>query len=80
MNSIEWDDIENILFDGTVRDIQKLKCPDCGGIICYEYNNEFKTLIIKCVGCGLLSKSIKLLNIPNCVNFFGDNYCIQSVD
>ena len=33
VGNMDWDDVDDILYDRTKEEISKLRCPDCGGMI-----------------------------------------------
>lgn len=70
---MEWQDIEDILFDGTKEEINEITCPECRGNISFKYyEGYFK---IECIYCHTVSKMYKA-PIPNCVEHFGNEYII----
>lgn len=71
-----WDDIDDVLYDGTREAIKKLKCPDCGGVIHYRYEDEYGAMEVKCVSCGYCSKS-RGGPKPRCAEIFGSDYTIK---
>lgn len=69
---MDWYDIEDILYDGTKEEIEKLRCPDCGGNISFSCSIKYKRFVLKCDSCGYLSISNGFLKEPNCYKFFGE--------
>ena len=70
---MEWQEIEDDLFDGTIEEMNKIICPECRGNIRFEYNEgNFK---IECISCHTTVKMYKA-PIPNCVEHFGNEYTI----
>ena len=70
---MNWDDIDDVLYDGTKLDIQKAVCPECKGMLSFNYTeNIFK---IECCKCGHLSVAYNS-PLPNCVKFFGNQHTI----
>lgn len=67
---MNWYDVEDILFDGSKEEMNKLSCPDCGGVIKVTYNNEVRAMQIVCKGCGHLER-LNGGEIPNFYNYFG---------
>ena len=59
---MNWDDVEKILFDGTVEQIDAVECPECGGDLRMSY---FPT---RMAGDFLVDTNvvIKLLNGDEC--------------
>ncbi len=76
---MDWDDVEEILFDGTKETIKNLKCVNegCSGNIEYEFNSKFNSFVVKCQKCGHYSKSNGVFYIPSCVKIFGDKFMIS---
>lgn len=78
-NAKDWDDISIILYEGSKEEIEKLKCPICGGKISYSFNLEVGSNMIKCNGsCGMVSRGHNDIDdIPNCVKYFGEVNIIE---
>lgn len=72
-----WDDVEDVLFDGTQEEVGLLRCPECSGKILFEYDERNRSFLIKCVKCGYLSKSHGVHYKPNCVKFLGYKHMIN---
>ncbi len=72
---MSWDDIYDILYDGTKEEISKLRCPDCGGGLSFRFSeyDGGSTFTLRC-GCTL-SRGHKGPK-PNCAEFFGNEYTI----
>lgn len=60
-----WDDVEDVLYDGADNDIKSLKCPDCGSLIHYQYNEETNSLKYGCKKCGIVVRGHKCSKKPN---------------
>lgn len=73
---MDWDDLDDILYDGTEEEIKKARCPVCGGSIRYRYGDKCGTFQTWCDHCGIYSKGIKGPK-PNCAELFGDEYTIK---
>ena len=71
-----WYDIENILFDGTKENIEKLRCPECGGKISFSCSMKYARFVLRCNSCGYLSVSHGFYATPNCCSIFGDEYTL----
>lgn len=76
---MSWDDIDDILYDGTTAEIQNVKCPECGGEISYEYSDESRSFSIVCKKCGHISRASGG-PIPNCVKFFGSKATLPRIE
>jgi ribosomal protein S27E len=75
---MDWDDLDHVLYDGTKEEILKVRCPDCGGKISFQYFEREglkSSFTIKCSGCYTLSKGCGGPK-PNCAEFFGNEYTI----
>lgn len=58
-------EMENILYDGTKKEIENARC-ECGGIPNYYFSHD--TFTICCNKCGLVSRYIKS-PVPNCIKY-----------
>ncbi len=67
---MSWDDVEDILFDGSYESIRTIVCPDCGHPISYRYSANTKSMQITCINCGYISRSTGVME-PNCAKLFG---------
>lgn len=68
-----WYDIDDILYDGTKKEMDKVLCPDCSSKISYRYSDNPRGFEVRCAGCGYLSRSMGG-DRPNCVDIFGNEY------
>lgn len=66
---MSWYDVEDTLFDGTEEEMNKLSCPDCGGVIKVKYDAEVRGMQIECKDCGHIERSSGG-DIPNFYNIF----------
>lgn len=73
---MDWLDVNDMLYDGKKEDIKKLRCPDCGGFIEYEYVGSIGVFKVSCTSCGYVSKENGAPE-PNCVKYFGRKYIIE---
>ena len=62
---MDWNDVNDILWDGTAEEIAAVRCPDCGGIIKYEYFPQTRNTTIGCKGCRLISRGHGSHYVPN---------------
>ena len=53
---MSWDDIDDIIYDGTQEQINSIKCPECGGELRLSYFPLTRSVEIYCRGCGTLIK------------------------
>ena len=84
MPAVDWEEVDDILFDGTPEEIVKIKCPDCGGVLSYSYarfeDDNTASSSLWCNSCPILIRS----NIgskrptPNCVEFYGAEFKIDA--
>jgi hypothetical protein len=71
---LDWDDINVFLFDGTKKQIQSLRCPDCRGRLQFHFYPEIREFHLRCIGeCGHIELCHKTDRIPNCFRFFGNS-------
>ena len=77
---MNWDDVDEIIFDGNQDDIKNLGCPECGGKISLQYIEEFKTLACRCLRCGTMTKGHGVPYVPNFVKFFGNEYITEPIE
>ena len=62
---MSWDDIEDILFDGTPEQIEAVKCPECKGNLRFAYFAKTKNMEIVCKQCHTVVRSHGAEYIPN---------------
>ena len=62
---MSWDDIEDILYDGTREEIDSLQCPECKGRLKMAYFPKHKNLEIRCKDCHTVIRSHGAEKIPN---------------
>jgi len=62
---MNWDDIEDILFDGSNEQIQAIKCPECNGNLKIKYFDTTRSMEIFCKNCYILIRSDGVEKIPN---------------
>ena len=62
-----WDDVEDILFDGTPEEIADVSCPNCNNQINYQFYQQNHSMDIVCKKCGIKIRCNCSVNvIPNC--------------
>jgi len=62
---MSWDDIEEILFEGTQEQIDSVKCPECGGSLRASYFAVTRNMEIRCKECGTTVRSHGISEVPN---------------
>jgi len=62
---MDWDDVDEILFDGTEEQIRDIKCPECGGKIEFSYCHETRGTETRCLGCYTVIRGHKAYKVPN---------------
>ena len=62
---MNWDDIEDVLYDGTAEQIEAVKCPECGGRLKMAYFPKHKSLEIRCKDCHTVIRSHGAEKTPN---------------
>lgn len=60
-----WQEVDDILYDGTLDEVKSLRCPDCGSEIFYSFTKETRTFKRGCNKCGILIQG-NGGEIPNC--------------
>ena len=67
---MSWYDVEEILLDGSKEEIEKVKCPDCGGPLQIRFSFSEKsgkgTLRIYCEKCCTMEALHGIVGTPNC--------------
>jgi uncharacterized protein YbaR (Trm112 family) len=75
---MDWNDVNDVLFEGSKKQIEALFCPDCGGFLEYHYSSSTKEMTLRCTGrCGHLEKMHGLFEVPNCAALLGDRKVIK---
>ena len=62
---MSWDDIDDIIYDGTAEQINNVKCPECGGELRLSYYPLTSTVEIYCRGCGTIIRQNGVSQKPN---------------
>ena len=62
---MDWEDVTEVLFDGTEEQIKSLRCPDCGSGFSATYSPETRGYEIFCAGCGTLIRAHGAPYTPN---------------
>ena len=62
---MSWDDIDDIIFDGTAEQISDVKCPECGSGLRLAYFPKTKSVEIRCLACGVVIKQNGVSQEPN---------------
>lgn len=75
---MDWDNVYDILYDGTRAEIETVRCPDCGHEIrfCYSEYDRGNTFTVWCDGCHIMQKGSNG-PIPNCVVLYGNEHTIS---
>ena len=60
-----WEDVDDILYDGTPDQIANVRCPECGGSLSYSYGRKTNNMEVKCTGCYTLLRSYGCPKVPN---------------
>lgn len=64
-----WEDVDDILFDGTSEEISQLYCPECKGKLTYDFSKASHIMNICCTKCGIhIRENCGKNIIPNFVN------------
>ena len=62
---MNWDDVDNVIYDGTPEEICAVKCPDCGGKLKLRYSAQAKSIFVQCVDCGAAARHSGVISVPN---------------
>ena len=65
---MSWDDIDDIIFDGTPEQIRDVKCPECDGDLRLSYFPLTKSVEIYCRSCGTVIRQSGVTQKPNFAN------------
>ena len=60
-----WDKIQDILYEGTVEQIDNVRCPECGGVLNFAYFPKTKSVHIGCKDCHTVVRSNGVAETPN---------------
>ncbi len=66
---LDWQKVEDILFDGSQDSITNLLCPDCKIPIYFVYTPETNSLQYGCKKCGIVVRAHGCSYIPNCFKY-----------
>jgi ribosomal protein S27E len=62
---MSWDDIDDIVFDGTQEQIENVKCPECGHGLKVSYFPKTRSVEIYCRGCHTIVRESGVHKEPN---------------
>jgi len=62
---MSWDDIDDIVFDGTAEQINSIRCPECEGSLRLSYFPLTRSVEIYCHSCGTIIKQNGVSRKPN---------------
>jgi transcription initiation factor TFIIIB Brf1 subunit/transcription initiation factor TFIIB len=62
---MSWDDVDDILFDGTQEQIDNIKCPECNNDLKLSYFPMTKSVQIICKGCHTVVRQNGVSQEPN---------------
>lgn len=63
-----WDDVDDIIFDGSKEEVDNLKCVDCSNNLDVSFDKEAMSLTIRCTKCGKLIREHGCSYIPSYLN------------
>ena len=66
---MSWEDVDEILLDGTIEQILDVKCPDCGGDLEFDYSSKTREMDTFCARCGTLTRAHGVSHEPNFYKF-----------
>lgn len=62
---MDWDDIDEIIFTRPKAEVDKVRCPDCGGKLKITYTFGISAMEIRCLRtCGALIRMYKCHEVP----------------
>ena len=64
-----WDDVDNILWNGTKEEIENVKCPECNKKFEMSYYPKTRNTQIWCNNCGTLIRGHGSHSVPNFYTF-----------
>ncbi len=70
---VDWQTVEDVLYDGSQDSITNLLCPDCSSPIYFEYTKETNSLRYGCRKCGIAVRAHGCSYIPNCFKYQKNN-------
>ena len=62
---MSWDEVDDIIFDGTEEQINNVKCPECGSGLRLAYFPITRSVEIHCRECGVVIKQNGVTQRPN---------------
>ena len=62
---MNWDDVEDIIYDGTPEQINAVKCPECEGDLKMSYFPTTKSVEVHCKKCGTVIRANGASYVPN---------------
>jgi phage FluMu protein Com len=62
---MSWEDVDDIIYDGTPEQIDNVKCPECGGVLKLSYFPMTRSVEIRCRGCNTLVRESGVHKEPN---------------
>lgn len=62
---MNWYDVEDILYEGTVEQIEAVRCPECEGLLRTSYSPATRNVEIRCMDCHTVVRAHGVKKIPN---------------
>ena len=62
---MDWNDVDDILYDGTEEQIRAVRCPECGGELELSFCAETMSRETRCLGCQTEIRTHGSPYIPN---------------
>jgi len=62
---MNWDDVFDVLLDGTDAQIESVKCPECTGGLTFAYFPITNSMFLQCASCGATIRSNGVEKVPN---------------
>ncbi|MCL2164108.1 MAG: hypothetical protein FWH55_06890 [Oscillospiraceae bacterium] len=51
---MSWDDVIDVVFDGSTEQVDMVKCPECNGDLRISYYPKTQSMEIRCKACGTI--------------------------
>ena len=62
---MSWDDIDDIIYDGTDEQVKSVRCPECDSGLRLAYYPKTRSVEIRCNECGVVIRQNGVTQTPN---------------
>jgi uncharacterized Zn finger protein len=62
---MNWNDVDGIIYNGTLEEINSVKCPVCGGKLKLRYSAKAQSVSVECLVCGAAARHSGVTEAPN---------------